>query len=151
MSIDQRSPKTDPSGDVESTDTIADALDNMAALAAQARDTSDPFGAALAEAILAASRVGTEVRLAHFRVADAQQAALKDIEKGADAAVDFAARSGQNIDRNAVLKDAAQKSAATALAALGNQRLHGQLPADTAQSCDLAKNPDDNKQYEVKI
>jgi hypothetical protein len=24
-------------------------------------------------------------------------------------------------------------------------------PADTAQYCDLQKNPDDNKQYEVKI
>jgi urea transport system substrate-binding protein len=31
------------------------------------------------------------------------------------------------------------------------QTFKGRKPADTAQFCDLAKNPDDNKQYEVKI
>ena len=38
-----------------------------------------------------------------------------------------------------------------------NQKLNilntvkGRAPADTAQSCDLKKNPNDNKQYEVKV
>lgn len=31
------------------------------------------------------------------------------------------------------------------------QQFKARPPADTAQSCDLAKNPDDNKQYEVKV
>ena len=31
------------------------------------------------------------------------------------------------------------------------QQFKARAPADTAQSCDLAKNPDDNKQYEVKV
>ena len=31
------------------------------------------------------------------------------------------------------------------------QQFKARPPSDTAQSCDLAKNPDDNKQYEVKI
>ena len=31
------------------------------------------------------------------------------------------------------------------------QQFKARPPSDTAQSCDLAKNPDDNKQYEVKV
>ncbi len=31
------------------------------------------------------------------------------------------------------------------------QQFKARPPTDTAQSCDLAKNPDDNKQYEVKV
>ena len=122
---DRRSPPNrDPRGPVEAEDPIREALDNMRRLMKATRAAGDRFAPDLASALDNAHRLGEQVRKAHFDAADRQAAALANVEKGVNESVMFAERNGgAKIDRTAVLRDAAVRTANEAIASAGSEAL----------------------------
>jgi hypothetical protein len=106
-------------------DTIKASIAELKRLAVAAMSADDAFAEAVGLAVANAADIAQEIRAAHITAADEQERLMRDLERGADAAAAYAARSGQSLDPANVMKDAAERTAKEAVASLGPDVLGG--------------------------